>query len=172
MYMPSPEKLARPIIKLASRTAPFALQKVIAERILPQAFSEALEDGDMDFLNQHFIELNIHDLQYRLTLTLGNQKLCIVKPTAQPDVRIGGNLNEFIRLAARKEDPDTLFFQRRLTIEGDTEMGLEVKNLIDSIDMASLPLWLQKSIHFADRVIPTTQSPTSQSPGNEKQQTH
>jgi O2-independent ubiquinone biosynthesis accessory factor UbiT len=172
MYMPSPEKLARPIIKLVSRTTPFALQKMIAEQILPQAFSEALEDGDLDFLNQHFIELNIHDLQYRLTLTLINQKLCIVKPTTRPDVSIGGNLNEFIRLAARKEDPDTLFFQRRLTIEGDTEMGLEVKNLIDSIDMSSLPLWLQKSIHFADRVIPTTQSPTSQSPGNEKQHTH
>lgn len=159
MYMPSPAKLARPIIKLAARTAPFALQKVIAERILPQAFSEAIEDGDMDFLNQHFIELSIHDLQYRLTLTLVNQKLCIVKPTTRPDVSIGGNLNEFIRLAARMEDPDTLFFQRRLTIEGDTEMGLEIKNLIDSIDMTSLPLWLQNSIYLADRVIPTTQSP-------------
>ncbi len=160
MYLPSVDNLARPMIKLATRTTPFALQKIIAEKILPQAFSEALEDGDMDFLKQHFIELNIHDLQYRLTLTLVNQKLCIVKPTARPDVSIGGDLYEFIRLAARKEDPDTLFFQRRLTIEGDTEMGLEVKNLIDSIDMTTLPLWLQKSVQLAERAIPTTDAAT------------
>jgi predicted lipid carrier protein YhbT len=32
-------------------------------------------------------------------------------------------------IAARKQDPDTLFFQRRLVIEGDTELGLYVKNL-------------------------------------------
>jgi O2-independent ubiquinone biosynthesis accessory factor UbiT len=56
-------------------------------------------------------------------------------------------------IAARKEDPDTLFFQRRLKIEGDTELGLEVKNLIDGIDIEQLP----HSIHgvvscFADFV--------------------
>lgn len=158
MHLPSPEHLVKPMIKLAARTMPFVLQKTIAEKILPHAFSEALDDGDMNFLHQHFIELNVHDLQYRLTLTLIDGRLCIVKPVARPDVSIGGNLNEFARLAARKEDPDTLFFQRRLTIEGDTEMGLEVKNLIDSIDMTSLPLWLQNAIQLADRVIPVTES--------------
>jgi predicted lipid carrier protein YhbT len=34
----------------------------------------------------------------------------------------------------REEDPDTLFFARRLTIEGDTELGLVAKNLLDGID--------------------------------------
>lgn len=40
---------------------------------------------------------------------------------------------------ARKEDPDTLFFQRRLQIEGDTELGLYVKNLMDAIELDSMP---------------------------------
>ncbi len=155
MRMPSAEKLAQPIIKLATRTTPFVLQKVIGEKILPQAFAEALEDGDMDFLNQHFIEIHIHDLYYKLTLTVTDKKLRMVKPGSKPDVIIGGNLNEFIRLAARKEDPDTLFFQRRLTLEGDTELGLEVKNLIDSIDMTSLPQWLQRTINITERVLTT-----------------
>lgn len=36
-------------------------------------------------------------------------------------------------------DPDTLFFQRRLVIEGDTELGLYVKNLMDAIELEQMP---------------------------------
>lgn len=50
------------------------------------------------------------------------------------DVVIAGNLAEFIQLARRDEDPDTLFFTRRLTIEGETETGLHIKNLLDSLE--------------------------------------
>ncbi len=50
------------------------------------------------------------------------------------DVRISGTLHDFLLLATRREDPDTLFFNRRLAIEGDTETGLHVKNLLDALD--------------------------------------
>jgi len=50
------------------------------------------------------------------------------------DVRIRGSYDDFWRLASRSEDPDTLFFQRRLTIEGETETGLMIKNLLDGLD--------------------------------------
>ncbi len=42
-------------------------------------------------------------------------------------------------IAAHKPDPDTLFFQRRLVIEGDTELGLYVKNLMDAIELEQMP---------------------------------
>jgi predicted lipid carrier protein YhbT len=51
------------------------------------------------------------------------------------DVTISGHVAEFVRLAARLEDPDTLFFQRRLRIEGDTDTGVHVKNLLDTLDL-------------------------------------
>jgi hypothetical protein len=35
-------------------------------------------------------------------------------------------------LALRREDPDTLFFTRRLVLEGDTELGLALKNALDA----------------------------------------
>ena len=41
----------------------------------------------------------------------------------------------------REEDPDTLFFNRKLHIEGDTELGLITKNLLDSVDWP-LSSWL------------------------------
>lgn len=50
------------------------------------------------------------------------------------DVAFRANLAAFLQLINRQEDPDTLFFNRQLLIEGDTELGLLAKNLLDAID--------------------------------------
>ncbi|GAB4508298.1 MAG: hypothetical protein Tsb0026_06700 [Sulfuricaulis sp.] len=50
------------------------------------------------------------------------------------DVRISGKVEDYWQLATRREDPDTLFFNRRLCIEGDTETGVHIKNLLDALD--------------------------------------
>ena len=53
---------------------------------------------------------------------------------------------DLARLALRLEDPDTLFFNRRLLIEGDTDLGLRVKNMLDAVELeaatATMPLGL------------------------------
>ncbi|PJC12345.1 MAG: sterol-binding protein, partial [Comamonadaceae bacterium CG_4_9_14_0_8_um_filter_60_18] len=49
-----------------------------------------------------------------------------------------------VLLARRQEDPDTLFFNRRLAMEGDTELGLLVKNTIDAIE---LPVFNLAQLH-------------------------
>lgn len=51
-----------------------------------------------------------------------------------PDLTLRANAWDFYQLLQRGEDPDTLFFNRRLVIEGDTELGLMVKNTLDSLD--------------------------------------
>ncbi|WP_372684578.1 SCP2 domain-containing protein [Castellaniella sp.] len=55
---------------------------------------------------------------------------------AEPDLVFRATAWDFYCLLQRVEDPDTLFFSRRLVIEGDTELGLMVKNTLDSIDMS------------------------------------
>lgn len=50
------------------------------------------------------------------------------------DLTIGASVHDFLLLAQRREDPDTLFFNRRLAMEGDTELGLLVKNTLDAFD--------------------------------------
>lgn len=57
---------------------------------------------------------------------------------AEPDVRFGATLATFVRLARRDEDPDTLFFNRKLAITGDTALGLQIKNLLDAVEW---PAW-------------------------------
>ena len=52
----------------------------------------------------------------------------------QPDLTIGACAHDLVLMARRQEDPDTLFFSRRLILEGDTELGLLFKNTLDGLD--------------------------------------
>ena len=56
------------------------------------------------------------------------------------DLTISASAHDFMLLARRLEDPDTLFFSRRLSMEGDTELGLLVKNTLDAIEMPLVTL--------------------------------
>lgn len=54
------------------------------------------------------------------------------------DVTFTASAADFTRLGLRLEDPDTLFFNRRLRIEGDTNLGLAVKNQLDGIELEAV----------------------------------
>lgn len=53
----------------------------------------------------------------------------------EADLRIRAAAADFIALALRRADPDALFFARRLSMEGDTELGLIIKNTLDAVDV-------------------------------------
>ncbi|QNM95139.1 ubiquinone anaerobic biosynthesis accessory factor UbiT [Chitinimonas koreensis] len=55
------------------------------------------------------------------------------------DLELGAEAADFLGLLRGETDADTLFFQRRLRIGGDTELGLIVKNWLDA---AERPAWL------------------------------
>jgi predicted lipid carrier protein YhbT len=54
--------------------------------------------------------------------------------SASADVTFAATADDFLSLVSRREDPDTLFFARRLLIEGDTELGLFIKNTLDALE--------------------------------------
>ncbi len=56
------------------------------------------------------------------------------------ELELGARLADLLALMRAETDADTLFFQRRLRISGDTELGLIVKNWLDA---APRPAWLQ-----------------------------
>lgn len=130
---------------------------------LKTIFHEALEDGDFDFLEGKWLKVSIRDLNLSWYISYEMQRLVVADKAQQEDVSFSGNLNDLVLIAGRKEDPDTLFFQRRLSIEGDTELGLEVKNLMDSVDLDLLPKSLQMLINqLADFVYKGVQSSVTQ----------
>ncbi|MET0103212.1 MAG: SCP2 sterol-binding domain-containing protein [Sedimenticola sp.] len=114
---------------------PTAANSTVLANILNRLFAPELADGELDFLDQRVMLITVRDarLSYRLTLKEGRIKAADGK---QPhDLSIDGSIYDFLLLATRREDPDTLFFNRRLRLGGDTELGLYVKNFLDALEL-------------------------------------
>ncbi|HWQ37981.1 MAG TPA: SCP2 sterol-binding domain-containing protein [Burkholderiales bacterium] len=85
------------------------------------------------------VALRVTDLGLDLCVAIGDRGFrARLRPTA-PDATISACAADFAALARRKVDPDSLFFSRRLVIEGDTELGLAVKNALDALPLPRLP---------------------------------
>jgi len=84
------------------------------------------------------LRLEVVDAGLRIDLTLTPRGFAAAPPGSAAHVTISASAHDFLALAARTEDPDSLFFNRRLRIEGDTELGLLVKNTLDAIDLSVL----------------------------------
>ncbi|QBF26495.1 SCP2 domain-containing protein [Pseudomonas tructae] len=132
------------------RRVPFVIQRVALQQALNRCLAEPLRDGEFDLLRGRWLCLRIPDLDLAWYLTRNREGLQIAE-RAKACVTIRGNWREFLLLASRQEDPDTLFFRRRLVIEGDTELGLTLKNLIDSLDPEVLPVWLWRNLERAGK---------------------
>jgi predicted lipid carrier protein YhbT len=115
---------------------------------LNRVFSKELEEGELDFLRGRMIRIAIADAGIEYAFTLSGDRLEPGDNRNTPDLLLNGTVYDYLLLASRREDADTLFFNRRLQIQGDTELGLYVKNFLDSLDLDSnsLPLYLQAFI--------------------------
>ena len=118
---------------------PRRLQLLVAQRVSNRLFQTQLQEGDLDFLQDTALRVVIKDLGFDWAVTKTGDSLRFSPGNGHEATTFSGNSKEFVLLASRREDPDTLFFQRRLSIEGNTELGLQVKNLIDSVDADELP---------------------------------
>ncbi|MDI3198311.1 SCP2 domain-containing protein [Serratia ureilytica] len=133
------------LLRIPLKFTPFALQRQLLQQVLSWQFRQALADGDLEFLESRWLKIEVRDLALQWFMTVENDKL-VVSQHAEADVSFSGDANDLILIAARKQDPDTLFFQRRLQIEGDTELGLYVKNLMDAIELESMPAPLRMGL--------------------------
>ena len=100
-------------------------------------------DADFSFLEGRTVRIVIEDLGARATLRYVNGHFRPAPANGEADVSFRASTENYLKLLRRTEDPDTLFFQRKLRIEGDTELGLHLKNLLDSIEP---PEWFRKLV--------------------------
>jgi predicted lipid carrier protein YhbT len=125
---------------------PASIQNLLVLQVMKQLSKEFLENGEMDFMEGRVARLHIKDMDISYYFTLQNQALVILpnghssphEKAPDPQVTFSATLDAFVLLASQKVDPDTLFFNRSLQISGDTELGLEIKNLIDQFDIQLL----------------------------------
>lgn len=91
--------------------------------------------ADAERVENKVVCLNVFDAGIRIKMRIGRDGYLPCRDATEPDVTVSAGAREFVLLALRKEDPDTLFFDRRLCVEGDTELGLIVKNALDRVEL-------------------------------------
>ena len=82
--------------------------------------------------------LKVTDAGLALRFTLTPRGFRPLFDPRQADLTISATTRDYLALALREEDPDTLFFSRRLLMEGETDLGLLVKNTLDAVDWDAL----------------------------------
>jgi len=90
---------------------------------------------DAERIRGKVVCLNVRDAGIRIKLRIDRDGYLPCPDSTEPHVTVSAGAREFLLLVLRKEDPDTLFFDRRLCVEGDTELGLIVKNALDRVDL-------------------------------------
>jgi predicted lipid carrier protein YhbT len=98
------------------------------------------------------LRLCVTDTQWVFDFEWLNGRFSACQNKAAADLTISASAHDFWLLARRQEDPDTLFFSRRLAMEGDTELGLLVKNTLDAIELPVLNLEQFKPSHVWARL--------------------
>jgi len=127
-----------PLAQVVSRL-PVAPPSWAFAQVLNQMLRRGVLPADMSLLAGRRYEIEVRDLGLRLRFAASGRGFSAAA-AGTPDLRLSATLADFARMMLREEDPDTLFFHRRLVIEGDTELGLVVKNLLDSVDWSRTPL--------------------------------
>ena len=131
---------------------PFPFQKQLLTPVLLRIFQPALDNGELDFLEGLSIRIEIEDCGLAWTYTYNGHTLEMIN-VYQADAIIRSEMKYFLLLANRKVDPDTLFFQRKLLIEGNTELGLSMKNLMDTLDLDRLPFPVSKGMQLMENIF-------------------
>jgi predicted lipid carrier protein YhbT len=98
------------------------------------AIAKHLPSDVQDSLNGKKFRIRVVDAQLAFDFEWRNGAFVACRNNGEADLTIAASAHDFLLLAQRQEDPDTLFFSRRLAMDGDTELGLLVKNTLDAID--------------------------------------
>ena len=135
----SPFLIPPPVGSLLSRlpTYPGSLLFVTG---LNLALARSLAPDVTQMLVGKKLRLRVTDTQWTFDFEWAKGRFVACQNQAEADLTISASAYDFVLLARRQEDPDTLFFSRRLAMEGDTELGLLVKNTMDAIELPMLSL--------------------------------
>lgn len=156
------------LLSVPVKLAPFALKRQVLEQVLSWQFRQALAEGELAFLEGCWLSIHVRDIGLLWYTSVVDGRL-VVSQQADADVSFSADASDLLMIAARKQDPDTLFFQRRLVIEGDTELGLYVKNLMDAIELEQMPkalrVMLLQLADFVEAGLKSPQKPEQTSVG-------
>lgn len=130
------------VTEISTRIAaycPVGMRNRCLQPLLNQALQTLIAEGELDFLRGRSCAIQIRNSRLRSIITFDGQRLLLLNDETEAEVTISSTTNGFLQLVTQRVDPDTLFFQRELLIEGDVELGLYLKNMLDALTNDDLP---------------------------------
>jgi len=128
-----PFVLPKPVGKILG-ILPGYPQTMLFVHAINLVLGKTLRSSVLQPLQGKLISIKVTDAEVVFYFTLNKNGMIASRCTREPELTISASAYDFLMLALRKEDPDTLFFSRRLCMEGDTELGLLVKNTLDALE--------------------------------------
>ena len=137
---PNPLRVPAPVGALLSRLPAYPGSMLVVAA-LNLALARHLPADVGQLLRHKRMRVQVRDARVAFDFAWNGQRFVPHAPPVAPavaDVTLSATAHDFLLLAQRQQDPDTLFFSRRLSMEGDTELGLVVKNALDAIELPVL----------------------------------
>lgn len=124
-------RLPAPIAALIARLPQWPPSALLA-LALNLSLHRTLSRDVLAALDGKCVRLCVRDAGLVLTLCYANDRFTSVPGRSGVDLEIIADADAFLALALGREDPDTLFFNRRLLFSGDTELGLILRNTLEA----------------------------------------
>lgn len=131
--------LPGPVARIGSRL-PQLPPTLLLTTTLNFALDRLLPREPLEPLIGKRLMIHVRDAGLSLRFCMGRRNFHPSFDPRTPDLTITARARDFLALMAREEDADSLFFSRRLLMEGDTELGLLVKNTLDAVELPPLDL--------------------------------
>jgi predicted lipid carrier protein YhbT len=126
-------------LTLPLKILPGKAHGLILSSLLNRVFREQIADGELDFLQAKVVQIKVSDAGLSYALTMRNGRVAEAGGQTA-DLTISGSVYDYLLLIAGREDPDTLFFQRHLVMDGDTGLGVHLKNMLAAVEPEELPI--------------------------------
>ncbi|RUO76089.1 ubiquinone anaerobic biosynthesis accessory factor UbiT [Idiomarina seosinensis] len=123
------------VIASTHELLPAAVKFKPFQLILNKLFRNELAQGELDFLTAKTVTIEVTDIALSFDVSIVNQRLVVTYSDHTSDAKLSADSADLLLLIHNKVDPDTLFFRRRLKVEGSTELGLSLKNFLDTIEV-------------------------------------
>jgi len=147
-FLPPPWRW-RPLLSRLPHSLQAPCLAAAAQRVL----AAALAGGHFDLIEDRRIGIEVEDLGLLWTFRVRARELQVCAPGEAAEAIVRGSATDLLLLASRREDADTLFFQRRLVLAGDVELGLTARNLLDQLPWEQVPLGLRILVHRGAGVL-------------------
>ncbi len=159
-HLLTPENIPRPMLRLLPppRVLACGLRLVSANwqgRVLTGLMNRlvlsTLPPATLHFLERRRLAIEVEDLGLRWVFMGEGPRLQALPVDTTAEATICGRVLDLLLLASQLEDADTLFFQRRLTMTGDTALGLETRNVLDQLPWERLTPGLRITLNHLAR---------------------